>query len=90
MNAVVGIFMTFVGEVSGDHRAFEVCVPEVALDEPRMHAGFEQMGGVGMPARIATLLIARQYFRSVTPTIPFSDRRLNWSEGFASRPQTVS
>jgi hypothetical protein len=56
MNAVVGIFMTFVGEVSGDHRACEGCVPEVALDEPRMHAGFEQMGGVGMPTRFDIML----------------------------------
>ena len=41
--------MTFVGQVSGDHRGFELGVPQVALDEPGMHARFEQMGGIGMP-----------------------------------------
>ncbi len=41
--------MPCVGEVEGDHRAFEVWVPQVALDEPRIQAGFEPMGGVGMP-----------------------------------------
>ena len=32
-----------------DHRGFELGVPQVALDEPGIHAGFEQMGSVGMP-----------------------------------------
>ena len=32
---------------------------QVALDEPGIDAGFEQMGGVGMPERISTLLIIR-------------------------------
>jgi hypothetical protein len=72
------------------HRRTDVFMAQEFLDGPDIIAIFQQMGSKRMPARIATLLIARQYFRSVTPTIPLSDRRLNWSEGFASRPQTVS
>ena len=49
VEALVGLFMPFVGEVEGDHRGFELGVPQVALDEPGVHASFEQMGGVGMP-----------------------------------------
>jgi len=40
--------MPCVGEVSIDHRGVELGVPQGALDEPRMHAGFEQMGSVRM------------------------------------------
>jgi hypothetical protein len=82
--------MTFWSQMQIDHGGFEAGVSQVALDEAEVDAGFEEMGGIRMSARIATLLIARQYFRSVTPTTPFADRRLNWSEGFASSPQTVS
>jgi len=49
VDALVGLFMPCVGEVEGDHRGFELCVPQVALDETGIHAGFEQMRGVGMP-----------------------------------------
>ena len=49
VEALVGIFMPCVGKVSGDHRGVEWGVPQVALDATRMHAGFEQMGGVVMP-----------------------------------------
>lgn len=49
VEALVGLFMAFVSEVEVDHRGFELGVSQVALDEPGMHAGFEQMGGVGMP-----------------------------------------
>ncbi len=41
--------MAFVGEVEVDHRGFELGVPQVALDEPGVDTGFEQMGSVGMP-----------------------------------------
>lgn len=47
--ALVGIFLPFLGEVSVDHRGFELGMSQVALDETGIHAGFEQMGGVGMP-----------------------------------------
>jgi hypothetical protein len=40
--------MPFVGEVEVDHRGFELGMPQVALDEPGVDTGFEQMGGVGM------------------------------------------
>jgi hypothetical protein len=76
--------------VGVEHRRLDIFVTQEFLDGSDIIAVLQQMGGKRMAARIATLLIARQYFRSVTPTIPFSDRRLNWSEGFASRPQTVS
>ena len=49
VEALVGIFLPFVGEVEGEHGGFELGVAQVALDEPGVHAGFEQMGGVGMP-----------------------------------------
>jgi hypothetical protein len=45
---LIGLFMAFVGEVEGDHGGFELGVPQVALDETRVHARFEQMGGGGM------------------------------------------
>ena len=41
--------MPFVGEVEGDHGGFELGMPQVALDEPRIGPGFQQMGGIGMP-----------------------------------------
>ena len=54
--ALVGIFMTLLGEVSVDHGGFELGVSQVALDETGIDAGFEQMGGVGMPLMsLATL-----------------------------------
>jgi hypothetical protein len=49
VETLIGIFMAFVGEVSGDHRSFELGVTQGALDETGIDAGFEQMGGVGMP-----------------------------------------
>jgi hypothetical protein len=60
IEALVGIFMPFVGEMEVDHRGFELGMAQVALDEPGIHAGFKEMGGVGMPARIHTLLIMRR------------------------------
>ena len=41
--------MAFVGEVEGDHRGVALGVPQGALEEPGMHAGFKEMGGRGMP-----------------------------------------
>ena len=52
--------MPFVGEVEGEHGGFELGMPQVALDEPRIDAGFQQMGGIRMPERISTLLIIRR------------------------------
>ncbi len=40
------------GEVERDHRGFELGVPQVALNQSGVDAGFEQMGGVGMSERI--------------------------------------
>src|SRR5882672_6381882 len=47
--ALVGVCMPCVGEVYRDHGGFELGMAQGALDEPGMHASFEQMGGVGMP-----------------------------------------
>jgi len=52
--------MPFVGEAGGEHGGFEVSMPQIALDEPRIDAGFQQMGGIRMPERISTLLIIRR------------------------------
>jgi hypothetical protein len=49
VEALGGIFVPFVGEGSRDHGRFELGMAQVALDEPGIHAGFKEMGGVGMP-----------------------------------------
>jgi hypothetical protein len=49
IEALIGLFLACVGEVYIDHGRCELGVPQGALDEPRLHASFEQMGGVGMP-----------------------------------------
>jgi hypothetical protein len=41
VKARVGVFMPFVGEVEGEHGGFELGMPQVALEEPGIHAGFE-------------------------------------------------
>ena len=43
-----GVFLPFVGEVEVEHGGFELGMPQVALDEPRIDAGFQQMGGIRM------------------------------------------
>ena len=60
------------------------------LNRVGIDARVKPMGGKGVAARIVTLLIHRQYFRSVTPTIPSLDRQLSWSEGYAISPRTAS
>jgi len=49
VEALVGLVMPCVGEVEGDHGGCELGVPQGALNETGVHAGFEPMGGVGMP-----------------------------------------
>ena len=49
VEALVGLFMAFVGEVEGDHGGFESRVSQVLLDETGVEAGFKQMRGVRMP-----------------------------------------
>jgi hypothetical protein len=90
MDTLVGIFVSFLGEMQVEHGGFEPGVSEIARDEPEVAASFEEMRGERVPARIVTLLICRQYFRSVTPTIPSLARRLSLSEGYAVRPRTAS
>jgi hypothetical protein len=51
VEALVGFFLPFVGEVEGDHRGCELGVPQGAWDETRMDASFKEMGGVGMAQR---------------------------------------
>ena len=46
IEARVGVFMPCVGEVKGEHGGFELGMPQVALDEPRIDPGFQQMGGI--------------------------------------------
>ena len=41
--------MPFMGEVEVEHGGFELGMPQVALDEPRIDPGFQQMGGIRMP-----------------------------------------
>jgi hypothetical protein len=48
VDQLAGIFLTFLGQVEIEHGGFETGVAEVALDDPQVDAGFEEMGGVGM------------------------------------------
>jgi hypothetical protein len=41
VEALVGLFLAFVGEMEVDHRGFELGVSQVALDEPGIDASFE-------------------------------------------------
>lgn len=52
VDTLVGIFMTFLGEVQVDHGGFEPGMSEVELDETEVDAGFEQMGSVSMSERM--------------------------------------
>jgi hypothetical protein len=47
VQALIGLFLPLVGEVEVDHGRFEWGVPQGALDEPRIDAGFEPMRGGG-------------------------------------------
>ena len=48
VEALVGVFLPCVGEVERDHGGFELGMPQGALDEARIDAGFKEMGGVRM------------------------------------------
>ena len=48
LETLISIFMPFGGEVEGEQSGFELGMPQGALDEPGMHAGFEQMSSGGM------------------------------------------
>jgi hypothetical protein len=48
VEALVGLFLPLVGEVEGEHRGCELGVPQGALQQSGVHAGFEQRGGGGM------------------------------------------
>src|SRR5262245_45578124 len=41
--------MPCVGEVEVEHGRCELSMAQGALEEPRIHTSFEEMGGVGMP-----------------------------------------
>ena len=89
VKALVGVFLPFVGEVEGEHGGCELGMPQVTLDETGMHASFEQMGGVGMPEGISTLLIIRRSSAFATTTIPSLVRPSKSSGGYDGRPQRV-
>jgi hypothetical protein len=70
VETLVGLFLPLVGEVEIDHGGFELGGPQGALNKSGLHAGFEQMGSVGMAARISTLHILRRSPRSVLRILP--------------------
>jgi hypothetical protein len=72
-----------------NHGGADILVPQQFLHGANIITSFEQMSRKAMAARIVTLLIHRQYFRSVTPIIPSLDRRLSWSEEYVIRPRTA-
>jgi hypothetical protein len=41
LETLISLFMPFVGEVEVEHGGFELGMPQVALEEPGIHAGFE-------------------------------------------------
>ncbi len=43
-----GIFGSLLGEVEVDHGGLETGMPQVSLDDSRVHTGFEQMGGIAV------------------------------------------
>src|SRR2546430_2660331 len=49
MEALVSLFVPLMGEMEGDHGRCELGMASGALDEPGMHAGCKEMGGIGMP-----------------------------------------
>jgi len=49
IEALGGVFLPCVGEVSIDPGRVEVGGPQGTLEKPGMHTGFKAMGGVGMP-----------------------------------------
>jgi hypothetical protein len=48
MEALVGLFLACVGEGEGEQGGFELRVPQGALDEAGIDAGFQPMGSIGM------------------------------------------
>jgi hypothetical protein len=48
IETLIGLFLACVGEVEIEHGGVELGMPQVALDEPGIHAGFEQMSSVRM------------------------------------------
>src|SRR6266404_4656378 len=48
VDQLAGIFLTFLGQVKIEHGGFEASMAHVALDNARVDAGFQEMGGVGV------------------------------------------
>jgi hypothetical protein len=48
IDQLTGIFLTLLGKVEIDHGGFELGMAHVALDDPQVDSGFEEMGGIGV------------------------------------------
>src|SRR5438093_7547632 len=64
--------MPLVGEVEVEHGGFELGVPQVALDEAGIHAGFKQMRGVGMTLMPSSALASQFCHASVRGRLRYS------------------
>ena len=48
IDQLTGILLPFLGKVEIDHGGFELGMAHVALDDPQVDSGFEEMGGIGV------------------------------------------
>ena len=48
IDQLAGVLLAFLGQVKIEHGGFELGMAHVALDNARVDAGFEEMGGVGV------------------------------------------
>jgi hypothetical protein len=82
VDAPGGIVVAEVGDVQVDHGIYQRGVAEVLLDDADVHAGFEQVCGIGMPQRMdrCMLLDLRQLLENLTHG-PLHRAHRHWLEG---------
>ena len=49
---LVGVLLTFPGQVKVLHGRFETGMTEITLDDADIHSGFQEMGRIGMAKRM--------------------------------------
>ena len=75
VDQLAGIFLTFLGQVKIEHGGFEASMAHVALDNARVDAGFEEMGGVGVAQGVIILLTNSLPRRFITDITPFMEQK---------------
>jgi hypothetical protein len=89
IDQLVGVLLTLLGEVEIEHGGFQLGMAHVALDDAQVDAGFEEMGGIGMPKRIIILLTNCRLKRSITGITPFVERKSKWCAPCAALARRV-